>query len=203
MVDHDRLRKLGRVAVRGQVGQCVCDLGVPAVDGMQVAIRRSRGRMAEPTHQILDRRASRRREGLAGVPQVVMPEPGHASLQPRAVERLANRVTAHRAAIPTELGETIQDGLRREVREETGLDVEPVALTGVYKNMTRGIIALVFRCKISGGDLRASDETTAFRWATEADIAELADQAYAVRILDALHDEHPPAIRQHDGVHLL
>ena len=102
-----------------------------------------------------------------------------------------------------ELGETIHDGLRREVREETGLDVEPVALTGVYKNMTRGIIALVFRCKITGGELRASDETTAFRWATETDIAELADQAYAVRILDALHDERPPAIRQHDGTHLL
>jgi hypothetical protein len=69
--------------------------------------------------------------------------------------------------------------------------------------MTRGIIALVFRCKITGGDLRASDETTAFRWATEADIADLADEAYAVRILDAFHDEHPPVIRQHDGVHLL
>ena len=49
-----------------------------------------------------------------------------------------------------ELGETIHDGLRREIREETGLDVEPIALTGVYKNMTRAIIALVFRCKITG-----------------------------------------------------
>jgi hypothetical protein len=73
----------------------------------------------------------------------------------------------------------------------------------VYKNMIRGIIALVFRCKITGGDLRASDETTAFRWATETDVAELADEAYAVRILDVLHDEHPPAIRPHDGTHLL
>jgi 8-oxo-dGTP diphosphatase len=40
-----------------------------------------------------------------------------------------------------ELGETIHDGLRREVREETGPDLEPVALTGVCKNMARGIIA--------------------------------------------------------------
>jgi 8-oxo-dGTP diphosphatase len=102
-----------------------------------------------------------------------------------------------------ELGETIHDGLRREVHEETGLDVEPVALTGVYKNMTRGIIALVFRCKITGGDLGTSDEVSAFRWATETDVTDLADQAYAARILDALHDEHPPAVRQHDGVHLL
>jgi 8-oxo-dGTP diphosphatase len=115
-----------------------------------------------------------------------------------------------------ELGETIYDGLRREIREETGLDVEPVALTGIYKNMTRAIIALVFRCKITGGDLATTDEVTAFRWATGADVAELADEAYAVRVLDALADEayavrvlnsphggHPTAVRHHDGVHLI
>jgi ADP-ribose pyrophosphatase YjhB (NUDIX family) len=39
-----------------------------------------------------------------------------------------------------ELGESINDGLRREVREETGLDVEPISLTGIYKDMKRGII---------------------------------------------------------------
>jgi ADP-ribose pyrophosphatase YjhB (NUDIX family) len=102
-----------------------------------------------------------------------------------------------------ELGETIHDGLRREVREETGLDVEPVALTGVYKNMARGVIALVFRCKVTGGNLVTTEETSAFRWANEHDIGQLADEAYAVRVLDALADGNPPAVRQHDGVHLL
>jgi len=34
-----------------------------------------------------------------------------------------------------EHGETIEDGLRREVHEETGLKVEPGPLTGVYQNM--------------------------------------------------------------------
>jgi 8-oxo-dGTP diphosphatase len=102
-----------------------------------------------------------------------------------------------------ELGETIDDGLRREVREETGLDIEPMTLTGIYKNMPRGIIALVFRCKITGGDLATNGEVTAFRWATETEIAGLADEAYAIRILDALRDDRLPAIRQHDGVHLL
>jgi 8-oxo-dGTP diphosphatase len=102
-----------------------------------------------------------------------------------------------------ELGETIEDGLRREIREETGLDVEPVALTGVYKNMTRGIIALVFRCKPTGGQPATSDETEAFQWATEAEIPELTSEAYAARVLDALHDHAPPAIRQHNGRQLL
>src|ERR1700732_2478798 len=55
-----------------------------------------------------------------------------------------------------ELTETIHDGLRREIREETGLDIEPDALTGVYKIMPRGIMALVLRCTITGGDLDAT-----------------------------------------------
>jgi 8-oxo-dGTP diphosphatase len=57
-----------------------------------------------------------------------------------------------------ELDESIDAGLRREVREETGLTIEPVALTGVYKNMARGIVALVFRCDVVRGHLIRNDE---------------------------------------------
>ncbi len=102
-----------------------------------------------------------------------------------------------------ELNEDIENGLRREVREETGLAVEPTALTGVYKNVVRGIVALVFRCRATGGDLSVSNETTEFRWAEAAEVPSLADPAYAVRILDALEYAAPPAIRTHDGVQLV
>jgi ADP-ribose pyrophosphatase YjhB (NUDIX family) len=102
-----------------------------------------------------------------------------------------------------ELGETIQDGVRREIREETGLDIEPDALTGVYKNMPRGIIALVFLCKITGGQLKTNSEVSAFQWADESAVRELASEAYAVRLLDALRQDSTPAIRQHDGTQLI
>jgi 8-oxo-dGTP diphosphatase len=102
-----------------------------------------------------------------------------------------------------ELDETIHDGLRREIREETGLDIEPGPLTGIYKNMPRGIIALVFRCKITGGHLTTNNEVTAFRWADEAEVKNLASEAYAVRLIDALHQDTSPAVRQHDGVSML
>jgi len=69
--------------------------------------------------------------------------------------------------------------------------------------MTRAIIALVFRCKITGGDLATTDEVAAFRWATGADVAGLADEAYAIRVLDALNGDRPAAVRHHDGVHLI
>ena len=119
---------------------------------------------------------------------------------------LIQRADNHRWEPPggvLELGESITDGVRREVHEETGLDVEPVALTGVYKNMNRGIVALVFRCKITGGDLTTTDEASAFRWASDAEVADLAEEAYAVRVLDALSGDCLPAVRHHDGVHLL
>jgi 8-oxo-dGTP diphosphatase len=102
-----------------------------------------------------------------------------------------------------ELGQTIEDGLRRETREETGLQIEPLALTGVYKNMPRGIIALVFRCKATGGSPAVGAEVAAFRWADEAQIVRLADEAYAIRIVDVLHPDKAPAVRAHDGVQLL
>ncbi|PRX49696.1 ADP-ribose pyrophosphatase YjhB (NUDIX family) [Nonomuraea fuscirosea] len=101
-----------------------------------------------------------------------------------------------------EIGETIPDGVRREVLEETGLIVEPLALTGVYKNMTVGVVALVFRCKATGGQLIINDEVTAFRWASEPEIRDMVTEAFAVRILDALH-EGAPAIRHHDGINLM
>jgi hypothetical protein len=98
---------------------------------------------------------------------------------------------------------TVGSGLRREVREETGLDVEPETLTGVYKNMKRGIVALVFRCKVTSGEPGLSDETEAFRWASESDIGKLASEAFAIRVLDALRNDGSAAIRKHDGEQLL
>ncbi len=101
-----------------------------------------------------------------------------------------------------ELDETVHDGLVREVLEETGLTVEPGALTGVYKNMERGIVALVFRCSVTAGSPAPSTEAVTVRWLTAAEIREHMDEAYAVRMLDALADG-PPAVRTHDGFTLL
>jgi 8-oxo-dGTP diphosphatase len=103
-----------------------------------------------------------------------------------------------------ELDETIQAGLVREVREETGLRVEPVALSGVYKNMRRGIIALVFRCRIvaSAGEPQPTAEAEQIAWLSADQVRELMDEAYATRLLDALQPG-PAAIRAHDGLSLL
>ena len=101
-----------------------------------------------------------------------------------------------------ELTETIPDGLAREVREETGLTVEVGALTGVYKNMVRGIVALVFRCSIIDGTAGTTAEAREVRWLTPEEIPQRMDEAYAVRLLDALA-EGAPAVRAHDGMSII
>lgn len=100
-----------------------------------------------------------------------------------------------------ELDESIHEGLIREVREETGLEVQPGPLTGVYKNLERGIVALVFRCVAPPTIPSATAEAVEVRWLERADIQEYMDEAYAVRMLDAL-DARQAVVRAHDGVNI-
>jgi 8-oxo-dGTP pyrophosphatase MutT (NUDIX family) len=92
-------------------------------------------------------------------------------------------------------------GVMREVREETGIHVEVDELTGIYKNTTRGIVALVFRCKPSGGTERTSSESTAVDSLTPEEVSERMPKVYAIRLLDAL-DGASPHVRSHDGKRL-
>lgn len=100
--------------------------------------------------------------------------------------------------------ETIPDALQREVLEETGIKIAlPATLTGVYKNMTGLIVSMVFRCEAIDGTPTTGAETRALRWATRDEITDLADEAYAIRVLDAIDNASPPAVRAHDGVRLV
>jgi 8-oxo-dGTP diphosphatase len=100
-----------------------------------------------------------------------------------------------------ELDETFEQGVRREVSEETGIDVQVERLTGVYKNMPRRIVALVFRCTPIGGRVTATDEAISVRWLTLDQIRQCMDPAYVVRVTDAFTDE--ASARIHDGINLL
>jgi ADP-ribose pyrophosphatase YjhB (NUDIX family) len=69
-----------------------------------------------------------------------------------------------------QVGESIAETTVREVREESGLDVEIVRLVGIYTD-PRQVIAysdgevrqqfsICFACRVTGGQLRKGDEST-------------------------------------------
>jgi ADP-ribose pyrophosphatase YjhB (NUDIX family) len=102
-----------------------------------------------------------------------------------------------------ELDESPQAGVRREVREETGVEIEPQRLTGVYKNMSLGVVALVFRARTIAGTPAETAESVAVAWWTADQVAADMDEVFAVRILDALRTDLTPAVRTHDGRRIL
>jgi 8-oxo-dGTP diphosphatase len=100
-----------------------------------------------------------------------------------------------------ELDESFEDGVRREVLEETGLKVAVQRLTGVYKNLSHGIVALVYRCCPTDGDTRPTAEAREVRWMTREEVQSAMSPAFGVRVLDAF--DHNVHSRAHDGVNLL
>jgi 8-oxo-dGTP pyrophosphatase MutT (NUDIX family) len=95
------------------------------------------------------------------------------------------------------LDEELHAALLREIQEETGLQVRVGRLTGVYKNMSLGIVALVFECEPAGGQLQTSEESTDVRWIDPRQLPELVGDRIRVRIEDALVNDRVPTIRDH------
>jgi ADP-ribose pyrophosphatase YjhB (NUDIX family) len=80
-----------------------------------------------------------------------------------------------------ETGETLETALRREVREETGLDVGELQLLEVFERIMPDAeakpeyhyVLIDYMCHPVGGELRAGDDAGRVMWATEAEIATL------------------------------
>jgi 8-oxo-dGTP diphosphatase len=97
-----------------------------------------------------------------------------------------------------ELGETPQDGVAREVYEETGVRIRPIRLSGVYKNMRLGVVSLAFVCEVTGGEEHTSSEATRVAWLSPSEVVSAMPQARAVRVTDAFRSDGP-FVRVHDG----
>ena len=70
-----------------------------------------------------------------------------------------------------ELGENLSEGVRRELKEETGLDVEPVEMVAVFDRITREgkrvkyhYVIVDYVCRLKGGRLKPASDVTDARW---------------------------------------
>jgi len=89
-----------------------------------------------------------------------------------------------------ELGESLSDAVVREVREETGLDVEAGPLIDLFEHIARDddgrvryhYVIADYACHVRGGDLRAGSDALEVRAADPLDLGkyDLADKALAM-----------------------
>jgi ADP-ribose pyrophosphatase YjhB (NUDIX family) len=94
-----------------------------------------------------------------------------------------------------EVGETVDEALHREVAEETGLEVEIEQLVGVYSKPQKQEIVLAFRCHITGGTLRATEETRECRYFSPGTLPTNTLPKHRQRIEDALLYQQSAVIR--------
>lgn len=94
-------------------------------------------------------------------------------------------------------GETVDEALRREVREETGLEIEVGQLIGVYSKPLKQEIVLSFRCTVTGGTLNASadDEIDENRYFPVSSLPSNTLPKHHQRVMDALLKQERALLR--------
>jgi ADP-ribose pyrophosphatase YjhB (NUDIX family) len=110
---------------------------------------------------------------LMGVGAVVVDE-GRVLLVRRGTEPLRGQWSLPGGLL--ELGEALTEGVIREVKEETGLAVEPLELIELLDRIHREgecvryhYVIADYLCRVTGGQLQAASDADAVRWAERAE----------------------------------
>lgn len=81
-----------------------------------------------------------------------------------------------------ELGETLEEGVCREVLEETGLIVMPISIVEVFDRISRDAegrvqyhyVLVDYLCRVTGGTLACATDAADARWATLEELGPIA-----------------------------
>jgi len=71
-----------------------------------------------------------------------------------------------------ETGERLEEGIRREVLEETGLAVKPLRVITIFERIMRDArgqaeyhyVLIDYLCRVTGGTLKAADDVSRAEW---------------------------------------
>jgi ADP-ribose pyrophosphatase YjhB (NUDIX family) len=77
-----------------------------------------------------------------------------------------------------ETGEKLEDALKREILEETGLRIQPVKLFEIFQRIMHDPAGRVeyhyvladYVCKVVGGELRAGDDVSSVQWVKRGEV---------------------------------
>jgi ADP-ribose pyrophosphatase YjhB (NUDIX family) len=95
-----------------------------------------------------------------------------------------------------EVGETLREAVRREILEETGLTIEPVALAGFRETIVRDaqtrverhFVILCFAARWRAGEAVLNEELSEARWIDPAELADLSTTPGLAEIVAAAFD---------------
>jgi 8-oxo-dGTP diphosphatase len=94
-----------------------------------------------------------------------------------------------------ESGETVDEALCREVREETGLLVEVGQLVGVYSKPQKQEVVLTFRCSVKNGTPIVTEESLECRYFDLSNLPTKILPKHRERIEDALLHQSTAILR--------
>ena len=80
-----------------------------------------------------------------------------------------------------EIGESLHDGVCREVREETGLEIVPLGVLEIFERIIRDdagapeyhYVLIDYMCRVTGGKLFPGDDVCAVEWVRHRDLSTL------------------------------
>jgi len=113
---------------------------------------------------------------IAGVGAVIVRGVDEVLLIRRGQEPLKGEWSLPGGAV--ELGETLEEAVRREVLEETGLAVEPAGIVQAFDRIARDAegrvryhyVLVDFLCRVTGGSLACATDAAEARWAGPAEL---------------------------------
>lgn len=92
-----------------------------------------------------------------------------------------------------ELGETIEDGIIREVKEESGIDIEVIRFCGIYQNVSEQVCATCWLAKAIGGTPQTSSESLEVGFFSLEEVLDMVTWSnFRERILKVLNEAEQP-----------
>jgi 8-oxo-dGTP diphosphatase len=90
-----------------------------------------------------------------------------------------------------EIGETLMEGVRRELREETGIEVRPLELIEVFERIELDgngkaryhYVVLDYFCEAVSGEAHAGSDVTDAAWARADELAQYSLPSTATRVI--------------------
>jgi ADP-ribose pyrophosphatase YjhB (NUDIX family) len=96
-----------------------------------------------------------------------------------------------------EVGETLEEGVCREVLEETGLLIKPLEIAEVFERIMRDkqgrpeyhYVLIDYLCRVTGGELAPADDVSRVEWVSRAKLKEYRLTEGTLEVIEEIYEK--------------